>query len=755
MKSSIVLQGLAAVCVIAAATAVQGQKAIQLFSPANVRVSTQGAGYGGAAITFNNTNLSLTCNGNITAKLSSSPTGNGNVLVDNFISLGISGGPATNLCHGGTVEDGNQQNCFTSGYGDAASGGNATGQDPDIYLTNGGVPAIDISSRLKQGANQVTIGLVDSGFYLASSTLYLVTSCTPNGVSGPGNVIGNPIPKSNPNGSQLAQNYSFNSFNSQQVGFKYDLSEAQSSGQLSITDGTVPSTADTTLDPTTFRTNYLQGTSFATANCLIHTGELYKNAPACKLYTITCQVGTDPKQSGVLCPVSGMPNEIFQDNFDGPSFTLPDVPGTKGAVFHQGVGFLEASEGWTGLSCKFDSASGIKGQLCPQNLLTNFSGPGAYESGGRGDDTNSTFITVAPVPEDLTTVAVAGQHPGYWINSHNASVKFVSTPPSIVSSNNFIASPIQSLTYGISPASSVPQPGPPVPDDTTVGNGTCPAPMTSFPTATPFTTTEPVSVKEDGYYALHYFAQDCAGTKELKFTQTAGSWSTSFYTVPFNVDTVAPEVSTPTLSPDGGTYSVGQKVTATFRCTDALSGIVQCGTQTFGGVQDTKNLTALIDTSKAGPQTFTVNAVDAAGNTSSAPVKYTVSGAPVNLGILKLAPLTVKQGSTFTYSLTVGNLSLDTASSVVITDVLPAGVSFVSVAASQHPNPPKCNFAGGTVTCTTPSLSLITPVEVLINVKAIAAVGAKIANVANVSSANPMGPLGNGTSNQVITVVTK
>jgi uncharacterized repeat protein (TIGR01451 family) len=755
MKPSVVLQGLAAVCIAATATAVFGQNAIPLFSPANVRVSTQGAGYGGAAITFNNTNLSLTCNGNITAKLSSSPTGNGNVLVDNFISLGISGGTATNLCHGGTVENGNQQNCFTSGYGDAASAGTATGQDPDIYLTNGGVPAIDISNRLKQGANQVTIGLVDSGFYLASSTLYLVTSCTLNGVSGPGNVIGNPISNSNPSGSQLTQSYMFNSSGNQQVGFKYDLSEAQNSGQLSITNGTVPSTADTTLDPRTFQNTYLKGTSFATANCLIHTGELYNNAPACKLYTVTCQVGTDPKQSGVLCPTSTMPNEIFQDNFDGPSFTLPDVAGTKGGVFHQGVGFLEASEGWTGLSCKFDSASGIKGQLCPQNLLTNFSGPGAYESGGRGDDTNSTFITVAPVPEDLTTVAVAGQRPGYWINSHSASVKFVSTPPSVASSNNFIASPIQSLTYGISPASSVPQPGPPVPDDTTVSNSTCPAPMTSFPTATPFSTTEPVSVKEDGYYVLHYFAQDCAGTKELKFTQTAGSWSTSFYTVPFNVDTVAPVVSTPTLSPYAKTYSVGQKVMATFRCTDALSGIIQCGTQTFGGVQDTKDLTAWIDTSKAGPQTFTVNAVDAAGNQSSASVNYTVSGAPVNLGILKLAPLTVKQGSTFTYSLTVGNLSLDTANSVVITDVLPAGVSFLSVAAGQKSNSPNCSFAGSTVTCTTPSLSLITPVEVLIKVKAIAAVGAKIANVAKVSSANPMGPLGNGTSNQVITVVTK
>jgi uncharacterized repeat protein (TIGR01451 family) len=760
MKSSIVLQGLAAVCIAATATAVSGQNPIPLFSPANLRYSTQGAGYGNP-ITFNNTNLSLTCETPITAKLSSSPSGTGNVLVDNYISLGISGGTSADICSGGTVENGSQHNCFTSSYGDIASSGDAVGQDPDTFLPAGGVPPIDISRYLKSGANQISIGLVDTGYSLASSTLYLVTSCTPNGVSGPGNVTGNPISKTNPTNSQLTQSYMFNSFNNQQVGFTFDLSEANNSGQLSITDGTVPSTADITLSPANFQSTYLKGTSFATASCLIHTGELENNAPACKLYTVTCQVGTDPNQSGVLCPTSLSRNEIFKDSFDGPNFTLPDIAGLHGGVFHQGVGLLEAKEKWTGGICKFDPTSAIAGELCPQNLLTNFSGPGIYESGGRGDSTNSTFITVAPVPEDLTTVTVTGLRPGNWINSHTASVKFVSTPPSVASTNSFIAAPIQSLTYGTSPASSVPQPGPPVPDDIVVDNAACPTPGQSFPAATPFTVTQTLSGLADGNNALHYFAQDCAGTEELQFTQTAGSWNTSFYTFPINVDTVAPVVSTPTLSPSGGSYTLNQKVLATFRCTDALSGIVQCGTYTSSATKDTGNLTAYIDTSKTGPQTFTVTAVDAAGNqTMSAPVGYTVGGAPVNLGVLKLAPLTAKQGSNFTYSLTVGNLSLQTASSVVITDVLPSGVSYVSATPSQLvctnqgcSNPAKCTTAGSTVTCTTPSLSLISPVEVLITVKATAAVGAKINNTATVSSANP--EQGNPTSNTVTTIVTK
>jgi len=128
---------------------------------------------------------------------------------------------------------------------------------------------------------------------------------------------------------------------------------------LSIPDGSTPSTADTPIDPTNFQTSYLHGTSFATANCLLHDGELYNGSPACKLYTLTCQVGTDPTQKGALCPASQERNEFFQEVFDGPSFTLPDIAGTDGLTFHQGVGFLEAKDQWGGGSCVFDSASSL------------------------------------------------------------------------------------------------------------------------------------------------------------------------------------------------------------------------------------------------------------------------------------------------------------------------------------------------------------------------------------------------------------
>jgi hypothetical protein len=76
----------------------------------------------------------------------------------------------------------------------------------------------------------------------------------------------------------------------------------------------------------------------------------------------------------------------------------------------------------------------------------------------------------------------------------------------------------------------------------------CPIPTNpSDPPAAPFSTGSQTFNEElaDGNYLVHYFAQDCAGTEELQFSQNAGgSWSTSYYTYSINVDTMAPVVAT-------------------------------------------------------------------------------------------------------------------------------------------------------------------------------------------------------------------
>jgi len=761
MKSLILLRGLAAVFIASTASVVFGQTtAIQLFGPADVRQSTNGTGYGSNENDFNTKILNLTCPAStpIQATVSSSTDGTGNVLVDNFISLSVTAGSSTtgpaDICLGGTVENGNQQNCFTTNYSNKVNGGGQNGADPDSFLPAGGVPPINISSNLQAGPIQAQFGLVDTGGFLAGSSLYLVTNCTAGGVSGPAQVTGNPISSSNPPAQQLTQNFPFNSSNNLQVQFTYDLSQSQANGNLSITNGTAPTTGDTPINPTSFPP-YVANTSFATANCMIHTGELYNNLPACKLYTLTCQVGTNPDQSGALCPESTNRDEIFQEVFDGPNFSLPDIIGTGGQTFHQGIGFLEASEGWTGGTCVFDPQSKIAGQLCPQNVLVNFSGPGGFTSTAHGQAPNSTFITVSPVPEDLTTVSVPGQKiPGYWINSRNFQVNFTSTPPSLPPQDNFVAAPIQSLSYGISPASTVPQPPAPVTGDTVLTNP-CPGAGTAATVFQP--PSQPLSVSQDGQYLLHYFAQDCAGTQELKFTQDSSqSWSTSFYTYPINVDTAFPAVASgPTLSPaptaNGGvasSYLLNQKgVTATYSCTDVGSGIVTCGTSTYApetNILNTGNITSPINTSTAGSQTFTVNAVDAAGNQTSSSVNYLVVAPSVNLYLLKVAAPRAKHNSTLTYGIAAALLGKQTTTAVTITDPLPAGVTFVSAKATQLTctngkcsNTASCSFANNTVTCTSNSLSLLTPIAVQINVTVQAAAGTTIKNTATLSAANP------------------
>jgi uncharacterized repeat protein (TIGR01451 family) len=768
MKSLSFRRGLPAVCLAASVTAAFGQNSYQIFTPADVRVSTSGTGTGANANNFNTKTLNLSCPAGPHATISSTSDGSGNVLVDNYISLSVGGAKSVNICSKGSEYEG-MPNCFNATYGNEASEGLLTGQDPDGFTAQGGVPALDIGKYLTPGANQVQIGTVDTGFFLTSSTLYLVTDCTSNGIVGSGQITGNPISSSNPTGQQLTQTYPVNSATGQQTQFTYDLSVARNAGTLTINNGSTPSSGDNPLNPSTFQSTYLSGTSFATAQCLTHSGNLFNSSPACVIYTLTCQVGTNPEQAGALCPASTVKNEFFVENFDGPTFSFTDVKGTNGLTYHQGVGFLEAKEGWTGGSCVFDPASGIANLLCPQNVLTSFSGPGAYRSGGSGQVPNSTFITVAPVPEDLTTITVSGQHPGNWVNTLTPSVTFLSTPPALTT-NNFVAAPIESITYGFSNPSSVPQPPAPIPGDTSVPNGACPAPGSTPPKATPFSTTQTIEFPSQGQYLLHYYAQDCAGTQELQFTQTGTNWSTSFYTYPINIDTTPPViVSGPTLSPPPSTiggvpnsYLLGTQVTATYRCTDQLSGVVQCGTSTYSpGTLDTGNIMSTVNTSKAGLQTFTVNAVDAAGNNAiPAQIQYNVvSSPPVNLGILKLAPLLVKHGTQMTYAITAANIGKQTASSVTVTDALPSGLTLLNYSAQQLvcnngkcSNQASCTAAGSTVSCTAPSMTLSTPMEVLITVQVNAGAGTIIKNTATVGSSNPIVPPGNTQSTAVTAV---
>jgi hypothetical protein len=645
------------------------QTTIQLFGPVNVGPSLGSTTYS-IPYAFNTNTLNLTCpTSGIQATLSGPAASGGNLLVDNNIIVTVTpvgNGLATpaNVCPANGASTTGQglynENCFSVTYQGAASG--LTGQNPDTYLltNNGGVAPIDISPYLSTSGTpqNVTIALTDEGGDFASSTVILTTNCTQGPVTGPAQVSGNPITGGGtPQG--LTQTFTFNSNtgNNQQppqvISFVYDVSGANTAGTLSQnSSGSTPITGDMPVDPATFQSFYVPQTSFATSNCLIHTGEaLPSGNPACKIYTLECVDSAHTSVAGANCPVSTLENEVVKDLFDGPAFSLPNIY-TKGDVFREGIGFLMSSDGWgttlPGGPCTFDVNSGLVTLPCPQNLLTSFSGPGAFSGKGLTTNPNSTFISIYGVPEDLTSVFVSGEWPDHWVNTSTPKVSFNSEAPDftkgafIPSGNklaplpgaaNYIPAPIHSITYGISAAGNVPLPvNEPITADTTlVSTANCAAiPFTAktVPNFVPPAQTLPSL--PDGQYLLHYYAQDCAGTQELLFTQDqSASWSTNFYTRELNVDTTPPSITGLTLTPAAASYKVNSVVNASYTCTDLNTGagVVLCGLNVYAPESNynTGILKTKLNTSSTGLKTFVVSAVDGAGNITTKSTNYTVT----------------------------------------------------------------------------------------------------------------------------------
>jgi len=615
------------------------QNGVLVLPPVYVAVSNASASASNP-VTFGTNSVTLSCpQTGISAFVSSTGDGSANVLVDNYINLSVAHGTGTpstpvNICSGGVVEGSGQNDCFTTGYQTPASNGQLTGDDPDGAITTaGGIAPIQIGSYLAPGANTVTLSTIDTGGYLTSSSLYLNTNCTQGGVSGAPTVNGNIITTSNT--ATLTQTAPFSTGTNLNVQEVFDLSTAQTDGDLNIIPGAFPITTLTPLSLGDWQREYVQGTSFSTANCLLHYGALSQGRPACAVYKVVCQVGqgTTPP-SGAQCPTSTVRNEVFEDVFDGPAFSLPDIV-VGNSVFHQGIGYLMTSDSWTGGPCTFDPNSGVANDFCPLNLLTQFSGAGGYGSKGTTNSSNSSFVTVAPVPEDSTSAHVwfSGKDP--WVDNLTVHVDFFSKPPSVPKPNNdFVAAPIASVTYGYSLASDpLPSTLFPLPGDTVISNTPCPAAVGDVKATDFYAPEQTITFPADGQYLLHYFATDCAGTEELKFVKTNGTWSTTFYTTEIDIDTTAPMIaSAPALLQAPSTingktgYPVGSTLQATYSCADALSGVAKCGTAVYaGGVRNPSPVVSTLDTSSPGTKTFTVNLTDAANN-KGAPqaITYTV-----------------------------------------------------------------------------------------------------------------------------------
>jgi uncharacterized repeat protein (TIGR01451 family) len=130
-----------------------------------------------------------------------------------------------------------------------------------------------------------------------------------------------------------------------------------------------------------------------------------------------------------------------------------------------------------------------------------------------------------------------------------------------------------------------------------------------------------------------------------------------------------------------------------------------------GGVTLNCTVTFLLDGQSGGPAFVETIAIE-------------VPGADVS--VVKTGPALVTEGDTYSYGLTVTNNGPADATSVVVTDPLPANSTFVSASAG-------CTEAAGTVTCTIGSLAAGASASRSITVVAGSA-GSSLTNTATVSA---------------------
>lgn len=138
------------------------------------------------------------------------------------------------------------------------------------------------------------------------------------------------------------------------------------------------------------------------------------------------------------------------------------------------------------------------------------------------------------------------------------------------------------------------------------------------------------------------------------------------------------------------------------------------------------------------------------GSSSSASAPVTVV-ANADLSIIKTATAPTAYGGTaFTYTLAVSNLGPTSASSISVSDTLPAGSSFVSASGTGW----TCNQVAGVVTCTLPSLAVgaANPISLTIMPPSVA-LPATLVNTATVTSAAPDAVPPNNSSTSSVTLL--
>jgi uncharacterized repeat protein (TIGR01451 family) len=500
--------------------------------------------------------------------------------------------------------------------------------------------------------------------------------------------------------------------------FDLDYTVANSSGALTIAPGTTPFVDFGAITPFDWAT-IVNGTAMADAPCLTAAGQ-----SVCAVITLTCTNDNNGSPSGSNCPQSAIRNALFQQDLD----LNPNQPGITNGILAIPSGYapgvaMAPDVLISGSQCSFPAGEPLAGQLCPENIITQLQ-HATLRTGGTTTTTNSSYVMLCCEPEWQTTPTIP-----LWTNATTVPAAFNSVPPSIPQpdTNNFHAAQGASVVFGAEPRGVVLDTTYPVPGEQTLSNSiACPA---LGPAPTPWSTQIPVPFSVNGQittfdnngsatplvegaYDAHYFAVDCDAFEELVYpptlditpTNTPGPNVASFKTVPFNIDTTKPAVSSITLNAPGGYYAQNSALSATVSCNDPssltvtnfFSGIASCGPQTFSGNHQSVTTSAIsLSTATVGSKTFSATAVDVAGNSSSATtVTYQVVGS-VDVAAAMIGNLLVKTGTNMTYYISVANKGPNTANVVTLTDTLPAGTTFVSSGYAIE----SCNFSGSIPVC--------------------------------------------------------
>lgn len=509
--------------------------AIELFSSIDINPSlisgtswTQNPPNAGYAV--RNTTVNLTCPASgVTATLSSTPDGAGNVFQDNTLQVGntIQGTTATttNVCYGGdsnfqgfTGFPAGTSNCFQPSYESAAAG--LLGQDPELatgLIATYGVSPLNLQNTnvnalyppvLSSGAQALNVQLTDAGGDLGAGTLHLVTNCTLTGITPGGSITGNPIATS------PTQSYTFDSAPGQTISLENSVAAASGA---TFDSGIVPIVTDIAVPQQLF-SQLVQNTSAAPAVCFRMASELDYTvappAPMCKGFLIQCYNPANGTTTGDNCDPTSV-NEV-RNLYYAAQFSSPDgpvngfnylygpvgspsadacsnvVPGGSCAT-GTGPGMLMGGDDWlcaasgspcpalatteTPVSPPTYSASNctltgsLAGALCPLDLLTEFEGAADLRGGSTTTGSNSVLIPVANMPLPTATAALTSQNPYGWIRgSSTISATFISNEAAYPGTGNIPSA------NGFAPATAAP------PMSLTYGISTWPTvPDTTYP----------------------------------------------------------------------------------------------------------------------------------------------------------------------------------------------------------------------------------------------------------------------------------